>query len=257
MPIHELLILFLSNLAVHIPEFHLIIFWNFWKELRVEHTADISKFLYPKNVSKNLKNMSNFVNIFWSKKINENMEFIQNFSCQKILTKAQVFSSFFDSWGCTGWYSLLQFTPSKNAKETCAFLKIFWIWKFLNKSHIFPWFLGSKKVDIMRHIFKIFWSIFWSRKLWDVCSGMVPNISDDCAWELCIDSRISFSSCFELKLIEECISMTDTLSQTMMNMYSAEFSPCSIFVRGRLRRKTGVGGFGGGSELSYRICGRG
>jgi len=40
------------------------------------HTADISKFSYPKNVSKKPKNMSNSAGIFWSEKLNENMEFI-------------------------------------------------------------------------------------------------------------------------------------------------------------------------------------
>ena len=89
---------------------------------------------------------------------------------KKILRKAHVFSWFFDSWGFTGLHSWLQFTTSKNAKETCAFLKIFLGWNFLNRSHIFPPFPGSKNAGIITHIFKVFWSIFWIGRFWDVCS---------------------------------------------------------------------------------------
>ena len=63
---------------------------------------------------------------------------------KKILRKAQVFSWFFDSWGFTGLHSLLQFTTSKNAQETYAFLNIFLSWNFLNGSHIFLHFQDQK-----------------------------------------------------------------------------------------------------------------
>jgi len=115
-------------------------------------SADISKISYPKNWMK-IRNLFKISQV------------------KKILRKAQVFSWFFDSWGFTGLHSLLQFTTSKNAEETCAFLKIFLSWKFLNKSHIFPPFPGSENADIITHIFKVFWSIFWIGKFWDVCIG--------------------------------------------------------------------------------------
>jgi len=96
------------------------------------------------------------------------MEFIQNFSGQKILKKAQVFSWFFDSWDFTGLHSLLQLTTSKNAKETCAFLKIFLSWNFLNKSQIFPPFSGSKNAGIITHIFRVFLEHFLNQNFFEM-----------------------------------------------------------------------------------------
>ena len=55
-------------------------------------------------------------------------------------------------------------------RKPVLFLKIFLSWKFLNKSHIFPPVPGSKNAGIITHIFKVFWSILWIRKFWDVCS---------------------------------------------------------------------------------------
>ena len=161
--------------------FHLRPFWiSFWtskhhllsSSLPLFHiyTTHISKFSYPKNVPKKPKNMSNFATIFCIQKIEWKYWLYLNFWGQKILRKAQVFSLFFNSWGFTGLHSLLQFITSKNAKETCAFLKIFLSQNFLNKSHIFPPFPRSKNASIITHIFKVFWRIFRIRKFWDVCS---------------------------------------------------------------------------------------
>jgi len=53
------------------------------------------------------------------------MRFVQKFSAQKILRKAQVSLAFFDVVNCNNECKPVKPQLSKNLEKTCAFLKIF------------------------------------------------------------------------------------------------------------------------------------